>query len=554
MNGIRPCMHRKIRLPVITQLLPVATPLLPATTLLFAILLLVGCRVREHEYFITAFGARGDGSTLCTGSIQRAIDACHKAGGGTVVVPAGNFVTGTMVLKSDVEFHLQQGARLVGSPDTADYRVGGQRRGMVFAYQAKHITLSGEGEICGRGSAFHRTGRAHMGQDFDRRVTRQGEDYLPAGQVPGDGPIAYDYRPGMLVVILQCEQVAIKDLTFRDSPEWTFRIADCDNVSVTGISILNNLMIPNSDGIHCTTSRNVRISGCDIRAGDDAIIVTGFGTLVEVGGDINTRLDYSTREYGNKTGYAENVTVTNCILQSRSAGIRVGYGINPIRNCVFSNLVIHDSNRGIGVFSRDDGSIEDILFSDIIIKNRLHSGHWWGNGEPIHVSAVKQDPDIPAGPVRNIRFRNIIAESESGILIYGTEESPVKNVQLEDVSIHIARGTYTDSYGGNFDLRPVYTTDLGVFRHDIPALYSQYTEGLTIRDLTVSWGNDLPLWMTQAVHCTDFTNLTIDGFYGAPARAGLPAIWLEDGSGASLEHIRGSSQGLRLVQQRNVAE
>ena len=136
--------------------------------------------------------------------------------------------------------------------------------------------------------------------------------------------MGYDARPGMMVVLLQCEQVAIKDVTFRDSPEWCFRIADCDDVLVTGISIHNNLMVPNSDGIHCTTSRNIRISDCDIRAGDDAIIVTGFGTGVDVDGDITERLDYTTREFGNKTGYAENVTVSNCVLQSRSAGIRVG--------------------------------------------------------------------------------------------------------------------------------------------------------------------------------------------------------------------------------------
>jgi len=520
--------------------------------LILAIQLLAGCRVQQHEYFITAFGARDDGRTVSTSSIQQAIDACHQAGGGRVVVPAGEFVTGTMILKSNVELYLQQGARLIGSLDTADYRVEGQRRGMLFAYRAKNITLSGEGEIYARGSSFFMADKTHLGQDFDRMVTRQGADYLPVDPVPPDGPITYDYRPGMMVVILQCEQVAIKDLTFRDSPEWTFRIADCDDVTVTGISIHNNLLIPNSDGIHCTTSRNVRISGCDIRAGDDAIIVTGFGTRVGVSGDIPGKIDYTTREFGNKTGYAENVTVTNCLLQSRSSGIRVGYGVNPIRHCVFSNLVIYGSNRGLGVFSRDDGSIQDILFSDIVIKTRLHSGHWWGNGEPIHVSAIRQDPDIPAGLVKNIRFRNIIAESESGIFIYGTGESPVENVQLEDVAIHVGKGIYTDSYGGNFDLRPVYTTDLGVFEHDIPALYSQFTEGLTIQDLTVTWDKKLPEWMTHAIYCSDFSNLTIDGFYGSPARPGLPAIELANGEGATLENLRASDPGLTLVNRINV--
>ncbi len=327
-----------------------------------------------------------------------------------------------------------------------------------------------------------------------------------------------------MVVLLQCEQVAIKDVTFRDSPEWCFRIADCDDVLVSGISIHNNLLIPNSDGIHCTTSRNVRISDCDIRAGDDAIIVTGFGTHVGVSGDVDADLDYTTRKVGNKTGYAENVVVSNCLLQSRSAGIRVGYGSNPIRNCIFSNLVIYGSNRGLGLFSRDDGSIENILFSDITIQNRLHSGHWWGNGEPIHVSAIRQNPDIPAGPVKNIRFRNIIAESESGIVIYGTAASPVTDVLLENVSIKVKAGKYSSTYGGNFDLRPVYPVDLGIFKHDIPALYSQHTRGLKISGFNVAWGDNLPGYMSNAICCRDFENLTIEGFSGTAARPSLKAV------------------------------
>ncbi len=496
--------------------------------IIIAVLLpvLTGCNQKSRDYDITSYGAKADGTTLSTLSIQNAIDACHNAGGGRVVVPPGDFVTGTIVLRSDVNLHLEQGATLLGSLDTEDYMMDGQKHGIIYAYQSTGITISGEGEIDGRGSSFHLFDEARVGNDYNRSAIRQGEAYLLPDPLPPDGPANYYARPGMMIVLLQCEQVAIKDVTFRDSPEWCFRIADCDDVIVTGISIHNNLMIPNSDGIHCTTSRNIRISDCDIRAGDDAIIVTGFGTNVGVHGDPNDALDYSSREFGNKTGYSENVTVTNCLLQSRSAGIRVGYGVNPIRNCIFSNLVIYDSNRGIGIFSRDAGTIENILFSDITIRNRIHSGHWWGNGEPIHVSAIKQDPDIPAGPVRHIRFRNIIAESESGIVIYGTEESLISDVLLENVSIQISSGAYSDSYGGNFDLRPVYDKDLSIFKHDIPALYSQHTDGLKIKGFRVRWGENLPDYMTHAIFSKEHVNLSIEDFDGTAAKPTLNAIHL----------------------------
>ncbi len=515
--------------------------------------LFLSCNQLNHDYVITSFGAKDDGKTVNTSFIQQAIDDCHQNGGGKVVIPPGKFVTGTIVLKSNVNLYLEQGARLMGSPDTADYRIGGYQHGLIYAYQATGISITGEGEIDGNGTSFHLADKAHMGSDFDRNVTRQGQDYMPEHLFPPEGPISFHARPGMMVVLHQCEQVDIKDITFRDSPHWTFRIADCDDVLVTGISIYNNLMVPNSDGIHCTTSRNVRISDCDIRAGDDAIIVTGFGTRAGVEGDINTKEDYSTRKYGNKTGYAENITVTNCVMQSRSAGIRVGYGINSIRNCVFSNLVIYDSNRGVGVFSRDNGTIENILFSDITIQNRMYTGHWWGSGEPIHVSAIRRDPNSPAGAVKNIRFRNIIAESESGIVIYGTNEAKISDVLLENVSLKISGGLHSDTYGGNFDLRPVYTFDLGIFKHDIPALYSQHTDNLQIIGLQVEWGENLPDYMSHAIYSREFTNLTIRDFVGTPASSIFPAIELTDGKGVNLENNRTSNKKFKLIHQSNIS-
>jgi len=255
-------------------------------------------------------------------------------------------------------------------------------------------------------------------------------------------------------------------------------------------------------------------------------------------GEVFPDTEYHLRKIGNKTGYAENIVVSSCLLQSRSAGIRVGYGSHPIRNCIFSNLVIYDSNRGIGVFSRGEGSIENILFSDITIRNRLHSGHWWGNGEPIHVSAINRNETPMAGPIKHIRFRNIIAESENGILIYGTEGSAISDIILEDVSLKISEGEYSKSYGGNFDLRPVYPLELGIFSHDIPALYSQYTRGLTIKGLKIEWGENLPEYMSHAIFCKEYLDLSISDFDGKAAKAGIRAIELDDWKNADLENIK----------------
>jgi hypothetical protein len=491
------------------------------------------------DYNIEDFGAKGDGKVKCTASIQNAIDAAFNAGGGIVTVPPGNFVSGTLWLKSHVHLHLEAGSALKGSPDMADYMDHGVVYGLIRAENAVNLTITGPGEIDGNGTHFMSPGEPHLSADFDKAVTRQGEDFMSPRFGFEDGPMRISPRPGMMAVFQRCENVTLDGVIFRDSPSWTIRFGDCDGVLVHGITILNNLLIPNSDGVHCTTSRNIRISDCDIRAGDDAVIVTGFGD--EDGAPPKTfepNTDYPLRETGNRTGFAENVTVTNCVLQSRSAGIRVGYGNNTIRNCVCQNIVIYGSNRGIGVFSRDRGSIGNILFSDIIIGNRLHSGHWWGKGEPIHVSAIPQDGKIPCGKISNVRFRNVIARSETGIVVWGHEEGAVRDLVFEDVQLSVLNGGLSGSYGGNFDLRPAFSPEFMVFRHDIPGMFCRFVEGIQIRNFDLRWGDGLEPYFTSGIEAEGVRDLLIDGFRGSqsPIRPDAAAIHLIDVGGCTIRN------------------
>lgn len=480
------------------------------------LLLFIASASSASTYNVLDYGADPTGLKKSTQAIQKAIDLCHENGGGDVIIPAGLFITGTLLLKDHVNLNLTSGAVLKGSLDLKDYDVAGEQRGMIFASYARNIAITGLGEMNGNGTAFMNFEKGHTYRDFDRSVIRQGEAYIKEDLWP-DGPVSYERRPGMMVVLLNCENVKIQDITFRDSPEWTIRLGQCDNVQIRGITILNNLLIPNSDGIHCTTSRNVSISDCDIRVGDDAVIVTGFSNEIDVHGKIASQKDDTSPKIGNQTGVAENITVTNCQLQSRSAGIRVGYGENPIRNCVFSNLVIWGSNRGIGVFARDNADIENILFSNITIDTRLHSGIWWGNGESIHISAIPRNKNVPVGHIRNIQFHNILATAETGLLIYGIKESVLEDILLDNVRLTIRNGPLDESYGGNFDLRPTADFKDGIFKHDIPGIYAQYVQNLKIVDFHLKWDQKPREYCSYGIQAEHVNQLTITGFKGRSA-------------------------------------
>jgi polygalacturonase len=179
----------------------------PAAKILILFLplcLAITCNNMTSTYSILDYGARGDGKTLNTKAINKAIEKCNAKGGGTVLIPPGIFVTGTIKILSNVNLH-----------------------------------LAGE-------------------SDFRSKNTRQGEEFMKESTID-DGPVTYPFKPGLLISLEQCENIHLADIILKDSPEWTIKISDCDNVEVHSISILNNKLIPNNDGIHVTPSRNVRI-------------------------------------------------------------------------------------------------------------------------------------------------------------------------------------------------------------------------------------------------------------------------------------------------------
>nr|WP_294894408.1 glycosyl hydrolase family 28 protein [uncultured Pedobacter sp.] len=498
-------------------------------TLFTCVILFLASNSFAQTYNIKNYGAVADGKTINTVAIQKAIDDCSGNGGGTVYVPSGKFVTGTISLKSNVNFYLEIGAIIKGSSNIKDYKsyqkepYGTNYYGIFYTHDAQNVAITGNGTIDGNDKAFFDWNTPKKIDSITNSYTRQKQNYRNVVSGLGDGPVTpLDPRPRQMIIFAQCKKVNVKKITLTNSTFWTLHIADCDGVLVDGIRLWTNMLVPNADGIDVTSSSNVIIANSDIRSGDDAIVVVGYDHHFEIPGYKGIKKD------------CENIAISNCNLQSNSSAIRIGFlDQNNVKNIQINNVNITNSNRGIGIFLRDRGNVENINISNVYIQTKLSTGDWWGNGEPIHISAIRGNPDAKLGKIKNVNFSNIICEGENGILVYGTDESRIENLSFKDITFKIIDSKLNAVAGGNVDLRAQLDPKKQIFAQDIPGLYAQKVDGLKIEDFTLEWMPNLPTFFTNAVVVNDFKSLSITSFRGkaSPSNKLLKPISLKNGNG-----------------------
>ena len=386
------------------------------------LLWLVGISYAQTVYDVTAVGAVGDGKTDDALAIQRAIDRCSAEGGGRVLFPRNHtFLAGPIELKSNVELHLEATATLKANPDESIYQLSafGENRGegmlWLYANGAENLSITGKGTIHGNGIAF-------MGAELEDSYELK--------------PLAdqtFDPRPHVLT-LTAVKNLTIRDVTIKEGAYWTVHLIGCDEAVIDGINLLNNLKIRNGDGIDIDHSKNVRIANCHITSGDDCIC-------------LKNRREFE--QYGS----CHDITVTNCVMSSRSCAIKIGSeNMDSIYNVVFDNCIITGSNRGLGIQNRDEGTVTDITFSNIQLDCRLWSDVWWGKAEPIYVTSYprangnhkdanwrfpKGQIEGKCGEVSRIRFNNITATSENGCFIGGDEPGKVKDIYFNNVRVNL---------------------------------------------------------------------------------------------------------------------
>ena len=491
-------------------------------------LLLIMFQINAQTFDIKNFGAIGDGKTLNTEAVQKAVDTCNQDGGGTVVIPTGIFIIGTVYLKSNVHLLLEPGSILRGSPNLSDYApFNAVHYGMLYAQNAENISITGFGNIDGNGDHFFDLTKAKKIEWNGTQYTRQKGNFRKVidGGI-GDGPVVPKERPYQMFIFSNCKRVTMKDITITKPPFWTILLADCDGVNVEGIRLYTNMLAPNADGIDIASCNNVILSNCDIRSGDDAIAIVGYDHHFEIPGFSHLR---------HPSG---NITITNCNLQSSSSGIRIGFlDQNNVKNINISNCIITNSTRGIGIFLRDQGSLENINISNMIIDTRLRTGDWWGNGEPIHISAIRGKDSVKLGTIRNVHFNNIICKGENGILVYGSPESVIQDVTFDHVTFDLVDSKLNNVAGGNIDLRGCSDPKKQLFKRDIPGFLASDVNGLTIQNFTLKWEKPRMPFFTNGIEINHFENIHIANFQGtgSPIDPNAYPIFLKDGTNATVE-------------------
>ncbi len=429
---------------------------------------------------VTAYGARADGRSNAAPAIQKAIDDCARRGG-TVLFPPGDYLSGTIVLKSNVTLRLSPGATIWGSRQISDYNP----LHLIYAKDAENIAIEGDGAIDGNGDAF-----------WDK-------DFRPK-----------DKRPSPLIELIGCRNVRIRDIRIRNTPGWGIHPLFCDGVYIRGISMITDMRGPNTDGIDPDSSRNVIISDCYIQSGDDAIVL-------------------KTRP-GSPPRPCENVTVTNCVLASDDSAIKLGTGSHgDFRNCTFSNCVIYGTRYGLGLYIKDGATVEGVSFSNIAIDTSVDLFNQTTNSKrewieyPIFIDLEKRGEDSRVGRIRDVSFSDIRIRTKGRILAAGMPAQPLENLTFRNIAMRITGFEPVEKQRKPRGVARMPPAPRDMDYASVPAaMIFANIRGLILDSVRVVW--DAAVQQDRhAIYAGRVEDLFINGFSGGPAGRTLAAIGVE---------------------------
>ena len=431
----------------------------------------------QRIYDVKAFGAKGDGKASDTIAIQSAIDKASISGGGTVVLTPGTYLSGSLHLKSHIEFVVEKGATLLGSATRSDY-VRGERYALLLADGQEDLSVSGAGTINGQGRA--------LAMDVARRVTT-GEVTSP---LKPSGSPNEEERPS-IIELRNCRHVKVTGITLRDASCWTQIYANCEDLVIDGMHV-DSALCENSDGIDIVDCKRVQMSHCDIKSEDDGICLKS-----ETGGS-----------------GCDGVEVSDCRVCSLvENGFKLGTsGKGGFRKIHAKNLTVDNTRRSaIALESVDGGVLEDVLVENV---------HGTNVGNAIFLRLGHRNKHGAVGQLRNIVIQNVSVEvlpikTRSMAILLGLEPDskpskipdqnvcpssiiglpghPVQNVRLENIEIIYPGGGVPRSQSvlpGKLDSVPELPAQYPEFWMfgELPAwgFYVRHAEGISFSNVHIT--------------------------------------------------------------------
>lgn len=409
---------------------------------------------------VDEYGAVGDGKTLCTAYIQKAIDACSKAGGGTVLLSKGDYVTGTIELKSGVMLCVAEGATMLGSTDLKNYperkeqlksvmsEIHRYRQSLIYAEKAVNVGICGRGEINFRGERANFPGPETIGSIEGR----------PFG-----------------IRMIQCKNVVLKDITLCNAAAWMQNYIGCADLIFDGIQVYN-LVNYNNDGLDPDGCRNVIVRNCHIQSEDDAFCLKGASGLP-----------------------TENVLIENCTFRSACNALKIGTDTQgDFKNIIIRNVILGglgdktadfrgrtDCSTGITLETVDGGDVENIFIQNVDISHSRCPVFMYIGDRGRTIS--KQKPSI--GCLRNVQILNVTGKDNGiqGSLITGIPEKSIENVKIQNVRLETAGGGTDNLRNVKVPLRTKYPDAQSYRRGGLPAygFYIRHAVGVQLENVSV---------------------------------------------------------------------
>src|SRR5450759_2366280 len=391
---------------------------------------------------IAKHGADPTGNIKCTEIINRLIDSLAVKGGGTLFFPAGTFLTGPIIMKSNITLYIDAGSTIKFSDDFDDYLPMVQTRwedirvknfkSQIYAYRCENISIRGDGHLEGQGQKWWDFMKSissdkHVNNKWQEIFRKENAELLAKDTYISS---KNDFLRPPMVTTYECKGVLIEGVSFSNPPFWTVMPAFTENITITGITIENPGNSPNTDGIDPSSCRNVHISNCHISVGDDCIV-------------IKSGRDKDGREANCPT---ENVTITNCTMLKGHGGVVIGSEMSGgVKRVTISNCVFEGTDRGIRIKTMRGrgGAVEDIRVSNVSMYNIVNEGILI----TLRYQVTKPEPLSERTPaVNNIQISGInIRGAQRPVAIYGLEEIEISQISMSDMQIYSTKGMLVEN-------------------------------------------------------------------------------------------------------------